>query len=221
MKDLFLVVFFAETFLSASVAGCALFNYASRSLPTRLVGILFLVGALSNIAAYLFFILGVPGGGNLPATFYDFVLIVFAGLFYNNLTKSKHKAIFLSITIGFIILTSINVLFIQGLQVNSNGKLLGSFIIISYAVFYFYRMMIEMPTLYVTRLPVFWFNSALLLYHAGNVFLFAFTYYIINVVKIELPSFWLFHNMLSVIQDVLMLIGISYELKQVRASNLS
>ena len=73
--------------------------------------------------------------------------------------------------------------------------------------------MVELPAQHIHHLPMFWINSAFLFYHAGTFFLFAFTAYIIVVLKNDLLVYWTFHNLLSIIEHMIILIGLYYDLK--------
>ncbi len=84
---------------------------------------------------------------------------------------------------------------------------------ITYCLLYFYVLMQDLPSLYVHQFPMFWFNSGLLIFHAGTFFLFSFHAYLVNVLKNNMLIYWSFHNMLSIIEHIIFLIGLYYDSK--------
>ena len=91
-------------------------------------------------------------------------------------------------------------------------------IILCYALLFFYHLMKDLPERQVHHLPMFWFNSGFLIYHAGTIFLFAFTSYLINVLKDNLMYYMIFHNILNVVQHLIFIIGFRYDLKRIDRS---
>jgi hypothetical protein len=206
-SETFYRIFYLQTTLSAVVAGFCFYRFFERSKNVRLIGLLFLAGFAANLIVFFTY-------SNLPSTIYDFILIVIAGIVYNGETKGRYSRTIFWATVFFILFGFSNLLFVQKEFFTSYNKMLSSFIIISYAVMYFYRLMVDLPTIHVQRLPMFWFNSAFLIYHAGTVFLFAFTQYLVDVLKDNLITYWSFHNVLSVLQHLIILIGLGYDLRK-------
>jgi hypothetical protein len=79
--------------------------------------------------------------------------------------------------------------------------------------------MIELPSMHLQRMPMFWFNSAFLIYYAGALVLFVFTSYIINVLKQDLVTYWIFHNCLSICEHFLVLTGLYYDLSSIKKND--
>ena len=105
----------------------------------------------------------------------------------------------------FFIFALINLFFFQKTTPNSYSYIFHSAILIIYCLFYFYVLMRDLPSLYVHHLPMFWFNSAFLIFYAGTFFLFSFTSYLINVLKNNMLIYWSFHNILSIIEHLIVL----------------
>lgn len=211
----YLLTFYTESILLAFIACLTLFKFEMRSKLIRLIGLLYFIGFLCNLSGYLLAVY-TRSLTNIPPSLYDFILIIITSSIYNIQTSGRFSKTFKSITILYILIGIINILFIHKESISSYNKLLGSFIIIGYSIFYFYRLMVELPTTEVQRLPMFWFNSAFLIYHAGTIFLFAFTSYLINVLKDNLLIYGSFHNIMSIVQHILVLIGLSYDFKSLK-----
>jgi hypothetical protein len=204
------VVFFTDSALIAFVAAITLFHYKKQALLIKLLGLIYLAGFVANACAYI--ILKARGGllVNLPASLYDFVFVAIVSVLYYVETGKRYKSYFVSVVIIFTIAGLINLLLVQQTAIGSYNKLMGSFVIISYAVLYFYRLMTDLPTTHLHRLPMFWFNAGFLIYHAGNLFLFAFVSYLIHVLHDDLTYYWTFHNILHIIQEIIVITGLYF-----------
>jgi hypothetical protein len=209
----YLIIVFGQTFLSAIVAALALVRYQSRELSIRLIGFIFLFGCLTNIAAWLLVktdtfrqFTNVPGIIHVVIAFCLYSLIYFTALH-----KKASGAV--SIAVAFTMLALINLFFVQKLERNSYTYLLHSAILIVYSLLYFYRLMKDLPSLYLHRIPMFWFNAGVLIFHSGTFFLVAFTSYLVNVMKDNLLIYWSFHNVFSIIEHFIFLIGLYYDLR--------
>jgi membrane protein insertase Oxa1/YidC/SpoIIIJ len=78
--------------------------------------------------------------------------------------------------------------------------------------------MVKLPTMHLQRMPMFWINSGFLMYAAGAMFLFAFTTYLTQVLKDNLLVYWSFHNILSIISQLIIMVGLIYDFKNLNSS---
>src|SRR6478609_401551 len=170
--EFYLLLAHSDTALLALIALLGIFYSGRNKTDIKLIGLLGVAGFLSNMLGFLSVKLKWSHLINLPSSVYDFVLITIVTILYNNETNRKHKWYFLIVASFYIVVSLLNMIFIQQGEISSYSKLLGSLIIITYAIVYFYRLMVDLPTYEVHRLPMFWFNSSFLIYHAGTVFLF-------------------------------------------------
>lgn len=76
-----------------------------------------------------------------------------------------------------------------------------------YALVFFFRVMKNPPAVHIYYTPMFWINIGMLLYFTGNLFLFMMEYYLVQVMKNDLTSFWLFHNLMGILANILFAIG--------------
>lgn len=201
----------------ALLAGYAFHQYSRRSGVIKLLGWLLAIDFLAN---GLSFVLNAQIR-NVPGAVFDFVLVFFLGWLYNSETNGKQKKYFAFCTIAYFIFGIYNLFFIQQLTISSYNKLIASFLIITYTIIFFYRLMRDMPERQVHHIPMFWFNSAFLIFQAGTLFLFAFTSYLINVLKNDLLYYMLFHNILSIVQHCIMFVGFRYDLRRLNRPDRS
>jgi hypothetical protein len=205
------IVVYTQTTLSAFVAFFCLIKFKSRKHYVRLIGFVFLLSFVANTVAITLYNCGLGRLVNIPQSAYDIGAIVIITLVFYNALNKRYSRAFLIVALCFLVFSLLNLLFLQKSGINSYNKFLSSFIVTCYCVFYFYRLMVELPSIHLQRMPMFWFTSAFLIYHAGTIFLFAFTSYLTNVLKNDLITYWSFHNFLSIIEHLLMLVGVYYD----------
>lgn len=211
-RETYFLVFYLQTFLSALIAIVSFYRFTERNTLVKLIGILFAFSFVCNVLAFLSIIFSIEGVANIPGSAYDVITVLVISVIFNHLTKSKHRVVFFTIASFYCVAALLNLFFLQKEANASYNKLAGSFIVIIYAIYYFYRLMVDLPTVHLHRLPMFWFNSAFLIYHAGTIFLFAFTNYLIENNNFAL-GYWIFHNTLTILQQLIILIGLNYDLR--------
>lgn len=202
----------SQTALSAIVAFLALIQFKSREMYIKLIGLAFLLGFIANSTAFLCLRMGYREYMNIPQTIYDSIIIcVFSLIYYHALNKRFGRK-YLTISLLTLLFAFVNFFLMQKYSINSYNKFVASFIVIGYSITYFYRLMVELPSTHLQRMPMFWFNSAFLIYYAGAFILFVYTSYIVNVLKNNLLTYWVFHNCLSIFEHFIVLIGLYYDL---------
>lgn len=198
------------------IAVLCLYSYRDRKPYVKLIGFVFLLSFVANLSALAFHSYGLKRFSNIPQSVYDIGNLCFISLVFYNALSKRYGTFFLITTVFFLGFSVLNFMFLQKEAINSHNKFLSSLIILCYCIFYFYRLMVELPSTHLQRMPMFWFTAAFLMYHAGTLFLFAFTSYLIHILKNDLIAYWSFHNILSILQQLLMLIGIYYDLTGTR-----
>ena len=73
-----------------------------------------------------------------------------------------------------------------------------------------------LPVQELQRLPMFWYVTSNLVYNAGTLFLLLFTTYLVEVLHNDLLIYWSFHNILDIIQDLLIMLGLWQDLRNIR-----
>jgi hypothetical protein len=204
--------FFIQTFFSALIAGVSFFRYSERDTPVKLIGLLFLISCIFNCILYLTWLLRIPGL-NQVSTGYMFVSIIIGTIWYALVLAHRFRKALIVISVLVFSWGLIVIFFIQNTGENTSYLSLGiSFMWLLYAIIYFYRLMQDLPTIYLHRLPNFWFNSSFLIYGSGTMFLFASYDYLLRVINDI--NFWTFHNCVYIIGQLIILIGLYYDLKR-------
>lgn len=210
--SLYFKIFYLQTILSVIVAFTSMYKFKRRGTSTRLIGFLFLCSFISNVLGYILVIF-LNRSPNLVGSLYNFVLIIIVTALYDYNTEKKYNKWFINTCVVVISLGILNLFFFQKDPVASYNKLAVSFIIIAYCLFYFYRLIVELPTANVLKLPMFWFTASFLFFHAGTLFLFAFMDYLIHVLHNDMVTYWAFHNILSIVELLIILIGLYFDIR--------
>lgn len=166
---------------------------------------------LSVLAQIVTYVLAELTGNNLPIlhlyTILEFNIIAlfyfsFFGYFYN-------RKLVPSLMIFFTGFAIINSLFIQKLtEFNTYARSLESIILVVLSILCFYKILVELNTKNLTKLPIFWINTGFLLYFAGNFVLFILS----NVILKENKAFnymsWGLHSCLLTLLYILIGVGL-------------
>ncbi|RAW03119.1 hypothetical protein [Pseudochryseolinea flava] len=208
----FVKIVFVQSALSALIALVCFYRYRDRDLSIKLIGFTFLFGSVINLTPLMLVQFKVSGFNNLPPIIFIIYYFTLVTLLYREQFQSKRM--YWIILIGvFILAVIINSIFFQKRDINSFSYIILSVTILIYTIAFFYKLMEELPTKHIHQLPMFWINSGLLFYHAGSFFLFAFTDYIVRVLKNDLMIYWTFHNILNILEHSIILLGIYYDVK--------
>jgi hypothetical protein len=217
----FLFLAHTQTALSALVAIVSFIKFKSRDTIIKLIGLIFLTSFIANISALV--IINIPAVRpyvNIPYVVYVLVSFILLSKIYHLTLHYVDIKWFVVIAIILISFSLYNLFFIQKTTPNSYANIFHSGILIVYSLLYFYVLMRDLPSLYVHHIPMFWFNSGILIFHAGAFFLFSFSSYLVNVQKNDMMMYWSFHNMLSIVERLLILIGLYYDLKFLKGGEI-
>ena len=104
-----------------------------------------------------------------------------------------------------------NMLFIQGISnTTSYTFIIRSLTFIVISLLYFYVLIRELPTESITKLPMFWINTAFLLYYSGVFFQWLVLDYLINEIKGDVVNTYTIKNGIGIIHYLLIAIGLWY-----------
>lgn len=167
----------------------------------------FLIDAFSMIRVFVFH----QGANTIISvgSLFDFSFLL---LFYRSLFKQRSVRAFISIIIIIhLCFAIINSIFIQGISNTSTYTFVFrsiAFIVIS--LLYFYTLIRELPTERITKLPMFWINTAVLLYSSGTFFQWLLLGYIINNLKGDVVNTYTIKNALGVVFYLVITVGLWY-----------
>ncbi len=115
---------------------------------------------------------------------------------------------FVAIGLIYTIFFVADLFFFQPAQLNSFSITLTSLVFIIFSILYFLKLMRDLPTTQIQKLPMFWINTAVLVYFAGSFFVFLLRNYLIEVLHDNQILYWSFHNILNIIKNLLFAIGL-------------
>lgn len=90
-------------------------------------------------------------------------------------------------------------------------------VLIVVSILFFYKLLSELKVVSIHRLPVLWISFATLFYYSGNLFVFLAATYL-ETDQDYLSVFWILHNVLNIIKNVLFAIGLWQSYKLVKSS---
>jgi hypothetical protein len=214
--EYFLLTVYIQTALSGFVAILSFIKFRSREDYVKLIGYSFLLGFLCNTLAIIILKTPYKSYSNLPQTVYFIFNFCIITSIYYTVLKPKYKKWLLIGLVFCIPYTVYDIVLLGKSFMDSYSTILQSFFILTFTVIYFYKIMIDMPTLHLHHLPMFWFNSAFLIFNAGTFFLYSFMSYLINVLHTDLFTYWIFHNSLSIIEHLIIVIGLYYNFRNTK-----
>jgi hypothetical protein len=207
---------YVQTALALTIAVMAFWNFRSRTMVIRLVGFCGLIGVLGNSLGFLFTYLRMRSLINLPQSLYFILVFCLISMIYYHALKKQGKAVFILVVGVFLVFAFSNLLFIQKDFINSYNNVFSAVLVTGYAIYYFHRLMVDLPTIHLNRFPMFWINTGFLLYHAGAFFLFVFTDFLVHVLGNNLLYYWTFHNILSNLSFLIIITGLWIDLQNTR-----
>lgn len=131
-------------------------------------------------------------------------------LFYKTQFKSRQiQFLIVGLLAFFIVFTLINIFFIQGAENTiSYSFLIRSVGFILISILYFYTLIKELPTESITKLPMFWINTGVLLYFSGVFFHWLSVDYLINVLKSDVVTPYMIKTGLGIPYYLLIALGL-------------
>lgn len=140
-------------------------------------------------------------------TLIEFVLLT---LYFRTLFNKKiTKGLLLSAIIAFGIIDIICTRFLQpGDEFDSYASAIESFFMIFFSLCYFYKIFTEVAIARLEKEPSFWIVAAVLIYFAGNLFLFLCSDNTLVSIRAYFLKYWSIDFILNVIFNILLAIGL-------------
>ncbi len=219
-QEEFEIIYTVQVSFYLLVALLAFIKYKVRDTYVKAIGLMFLASAFADVlsmAAYKYTI-----NPNYVSAIYQIIAFPILSLIYYLITGKKNKFSFILLAALCSIFGIVNLLFIQKGTLNAYTLIVMSILVLTYCLYYFYWLLKELPTMHLQRLPMFWINSAFMIYYAGNLFLFVFTSYLITVLKVtqNLLTYWSFHNFLGIFEMSIIILALWLDLKNIRLKSL-
>ena len=204
-----------QTLLVAIGAVLSLIKFKARQLYIKLLGLSLILSVLGDLVSRLIYLSG--SNPNYGASAYYILVFPLISLIYFHAVGKRKAAFFTISSVLFVLFAIVNLLFIQKSSINSYTLIVKSIIVIIYALYYFYWLLRELPTSQLQRLPMFWINSAYMIYFSGNLFLFVFTSYLVNVLNNNLLVYWTLHNVLGIIEGLMIIVALWMDLRNIKS----
>lgn len=101
---------------------------------------------------------------------------------------------------GFLTLAIINVVLFQGLQAfNTYPLLVECTVFTALSLLFFYQTLKEKKVLHIEQSAMFWFSSGHLIYFAGNLSIFTFSNFILEISNQLHEGIWAIHSVFLII----------------------
>lgn len=217
--EIFLRIANGPTVLSVLVVLMSVFRFKRRGTESKLMGLTFIVGPIAFLSLGILHLKG--KNVNIPASIETILYFIGLTMVYNFTLRGRYKIFFLVAALFFTTCAVINLLFGQQNDINTYSMVLRSIILIGYCILYFYRLLVDLPVQHLQRVPMFWFNSAILIFNAGTLFLFLFTSYLVEVLNNDLLIYWTFHNILNIVQHLVIMVGLWQDLRNIKSRSSS
>ncbi len=216
MTPEFIVIANISPFLSLVAVLICLYQFNAKQSYIRLLGIIPFIHILSHLGGILFVeVLRQPPNYLLSVS--NFIELPASILVYYHATNKANRRMAVGCIVVFTIFGLINVMFIQRGDINSYSLILMSIIILINALYYFYWLILKLPTTQLQRLPMFWVNSAWMIFYSGSLFLFVFTDYLVQVLGSNLLVLWNLHNILKIIEIFMIVVALWIDLQNIKS----
>jgi hypothetical protein len=192
--------------------------FRKLTIESKLIGLHYFIALIPGVIFMIFELRGKDG--NIPQNIYMISNLFTLSAVILAALKGRHRQLFFTLGLLFLIFAVINIIVVQKNDINTYTKSLSSTLLIFYCLVYYYRLMVDLPVLELQRVPMFWYSIAILMYNAGTLFLLLFTTYLIEVLHNDLLIYWTFHNILDIVQNLIVMIGLWKELQNIRSRSL-
>ena len=193
----------------------SLIKYRTRDLYIKILGFALVFSVAADLSAGILHDLKISV--NYGSSIYRLGAFPLISLLYFYALGRRLAKFFIIINIIYFIFGATNLLFIQKSAINTYTLILNSILVIIFSLYYFYWLLRVLPTAQLQRLPMFWLNSAHIIYFSGNLFLFVFTSYLVNVLNNNLLVYWTIHNILGIIEGFMIIVALWLDLQNIKS----
>jgi hypothetical protein len=135
---------------------------------------------------------------------------------------SRNQKQVILIYVLFTVFYIINISFFQGFfTFNTNAIVVSSLLLIFLSLRYFYKLLIELPSIHIQKLPMLWISFAVLTYYSGTLFIFLASNLLFQSTDEPAVMMWILHNLLNIAKNILFAIALWQSYRNVRSSTLS
>ena len=217
--EVFLQIVHLQIALSVLVFLMSVLYFKRRRIESKLMGLIIIFSLITFFSLGLLQLKGKDV--NIPQSINAILYFIVLTITYHFALHGQYRKLFSGAAIFFITFSVGNLLFGQQYDNNTYSRAVGSLILIGYCILYLYRLLVDLPVQHLQRVPMFWFNAGILIFNAGNLFLFLFTPYLEEVLNNDMLIYWTFHNILNIVQHLVIMIGLWQDLRNIKLRSSS
>lgn len=147
-----------------------------------------------------------------------FMFIQFTVLLYIFSKQFSSKFFFLITYLIIVSFYAISLLFLdQTVKSLVRSNAVDGLVLIVISILFFFKLLSELKEVNIHRLPVLWIAFGTLFYYSGNLFVFLAATYL-ETDPDYLRVFWILHNVLNIVKNVLFAIALWQSYKLVKSS---
>jgi hypothetical protein len=206
---------YAQQFASLLIVLLGVLFFHKRTLPIKILAIYGLNSFMFQTAGNLIVHYKIKGVININGNIYVLTELLLLLLFFFALFDSN---LFKRVIIGFALVGSVlYFIFIQGQWTVFNGavRTLRDITIIICSLMYFYFLLSNIPSVSLSKYPMFWINTGLLLLFAGTFTLSLTTDFWATVLETT-DSFWIARNFYRFFCCLMICYGLLLDAKQTK-----
>lgn len=131
-------------------------------------------------------------------------------MFYYQLFKNKVvKKVIVGMLIIFVLFSITNTIYWQPLEIyNSYSRSVEGAFLLCFAIAWFYKVFVDSKIIKLESHPIFWINSAVLVYFSGSFLLFISNNFLMKLSDQEFFEAWALHGLFLIIHYLFISIGI-------------
>lgn len=185
-----------------------LIRYKRFGKPFISLSVLLIVAAIISFIAYLHY----AKQENNMYLLHVYTVFEYIGwtVFYYQFFENKIiKKTFIVLSVLFVVFSIVNTIFWQPLDINnSHSRSLEGFLLLCFAVAWLYKVFVDSTIKNIEKHPVFWINTAVLIYFAGNFVLFTAQDLLFEITLKEFIVAWTLHGLFLILHYLLISFGI-------------
>jgi hypothetical protein len=148
-----------------------------------------------------------------------FATALISVFFYYAIEWRSLKRSFIIVNILYFAFSMINLLYLQKTGINSYSQVFRSIIILLLCIIFFFKLLKELPTQQIHKLPLFWIVSSYFFSYSGKLVVYAITHYMISLGdNFMVPS--IFQFFLTLVANLIAAVGVWLYHKSDTASQL-
>jgi hypothetical protein len=142
------------------------------------------------------------------SVYYIVVVFLYVEFFRKVMDFGRLEKALYAVAITHSVFSLCNLLFVQKETLNTYSAISLSIIIISLCLYFFYRLLKNLPTDNLLSVPLFWFITAEFMTNAGQMLFKSFAHFLINIFNDNLIVLWVFHHGLGIAGQLVVIYGV-------------